>query len=100
MTEDEARTKWCPMFRASISVGPTDASEIVTNQDHNADHRLGRCLASGCMAWRHEFPSGETITLQSDSIPPGPGWGVAASGPDGTTVWQQLSGYCGLAGKP
>lgn len=54
MTEDEAKTKWCPFAQTVIS-------------DGNAGNRLSygtprfsvgeitadtRCLGSGCMAWR------------------------------------------------
>lgn len=39
MTEDEAKTKWCPAAGARAWDRP------VRNEDT-------RCLASGCMAWR------------------------------------------------
>lgn len=40
MTEEEARKKWCPAYRVSSG----------GYQDNRKD--VGRCLASGCMAWR------------------------------------------------
>lgn len=42
MTEQEAKTKWCPMVRIdAIVVG----DEI---------HRRGACIGSGCMMWRYD----------------------------------------------
>ncbi len=40
MTEQEAKTKWCPFARSSGSNRGTD------------DDPFGRCIASRCMAWR------------------------------------------------
>lgn len=76
MTEDEAKTKWCPFVRFSIADdGDTAAnrdSKVLSDKDskhgdlqvrHNA-----RCIASACMAWRSDLPNA-------------------------------VAGYCGLAGK-
>jgi hypothetical protein len=50
MTEDEAKTKWCPKI----------------------EHRgWGKCIGSGCMAWRWINPDSEAP-----------------------------EGFCGLAGRP
>lgn len=48
MTEDEARTKWCPMAR-------TDAP---TGGSHNRDYKdwpVGMCIASDCMMWWWDY---------------------------------------------
>ena len=45
MTEDEAKTKWCPFTRAwALNSGATNRRP---GETHN-------CMGSGCMAWRLE----------------------------------------------
>lgn len=85
MTEDEAKTKWCPMVRnviAGVTEGPKPLIEFLTNRDSDnlqlsqrdgLATSLSKCIGSACMAWR-----GQPI--------------------DGTSPEQH--GYCGLAGKP
>ena len=75
MTEDEAKTKWCPTAGASR---------------FNRQDEL--CMASGCMAWRRNVAMFDRMTGEP-AIP-----GVAAIGdlePRYTS-----HGYCGLAGAP
>lgn len=81
MTEDEAKTKWCPKANPQIG-GP----ECPGNGNRFED-ALGsqaymdtRCIASACMAWRSI--SAQTVVN-----------GAARS-------YNTDSGYCGLAGKP
>jgi len=48
MTEQEARTKWCPMARSAnngVSINRTDDCENKPDKDC-------MCIASGCMMWR------------------------------------------------
>ena len=73
MTEDEAKTKWCPMVRSS------DADQTVDNayiSDRNPSY--SRCIGSDCMMWRLF----ERHYL--DNVPPK----------------SSIQGYCGLAGAP
>ena len=47
MTEDEAKKKWCPMYR--VSVEPNGSADNRGNIDTVDNYR---CLASFCMAWQ------------------------------------------------
>lgn len=51
MTEDEAKTKWCPAFRGNDH-GTNRPNEI---------GGLGFCIGSACMAWREEPPPAEIV---------------------------------------
>jgi hypothetical protein len=54
MTEDEAKTKWCPQFQVSIAGGPAGQMQRDTWRD-KSNRPLeggGKCLASACMAFR------------------------------------------------
>jgi len=46
MTEDEAKTKWCPHAR-ELGDGA-----VSYNRDYNGKATRARCLGSGCMAWQ------------------------------------------------
>lgn len=78
MTEEEARTKWCPMARVVGSVDMHDGPPIGGNRVGHP-WRLSpfeeqcRCIASECMAWRSVM---DMRDASSDH------------------------GYCGLAGRP
>ena len=70
MTEDKAKTKWCPMVRSSIgSPGWIASVNIIPGDDGSPMH--AKCIASGCMMWRRHC--------------------------DGRALMN--TGYCGLAGK-
>jgi len=85
MTEDEAKTKWCPHVRL-MSAGRLDeygAPEVpqpqttfnriaVSGQANPWRPAQGACIASECMAWRWDYDQ----------------YGDATEG------------FCGLAGRP
>ena len=76
MTEDEAKTKWCPMVRAGNEAGC------------NRKDATDKCIASDCMMWRTSctryFDKGKYYDRDET----------------GTGQWVETGGYCGLAGKP
>lgn len=80
MTEDEAKTKWCPMVR--ISGAGNDGAISNRGCSDEAVHAdvAQMCMASDCMAWRWK------------KVPP-----------EYAGVHDQLEipdeGHCGLAGK-
>lgn len=76
MTEDEAKTKWCPHAVASH----TDPRAGFHADDPDGMRRQFPCIASACMAWRGENESGTSRA--------GTGWSRPKDG----------HGYCGLAG--
>jgi hypothetical protein len=79
MTEDEAKTKWCPFVRYSAAFDDYASNRWKQSSPEDEPDALNpvacRCIASQCMAWRKlhdaDFDS-------HDNLP----------------------GFCGLAGKP
>lgn len=58
MTEAEAKTKWCPFFRASVAKAMSEDVEYATNRDGRYEEtgkgKIDCCIGSACMAWRWE----------------------------------------------
>lgn len=61
MTEEQARSKWCPMNRASAGDGESNIDNRPVEHVKGDDggwrltglfHQSARCIASDCMAWR------------------------------------------------
>lgn len=74
MTEDEAKTKWCPFVRLVIS----DIGEAKTdNRDFDYGDGTPSCIASECMAWRWKQEGIE----------------------HGEPIYNDTYGHCGLASK-
>jgi len=89
VTEDEAKTKWCPFARVYSS------AENRPNPGPNADTEAGwpPCIGSACMAWRW----GEPYAIDEQGrVYHHDRKEDRETGPL-TTV---DTGYCGLAGKP
>ena len=81
MTEDEAKTKWCPFAQSRIvaveipngaAITRTFGGENVVFNGVSSRLPVLTCVGSGCMAWVDEGASAE---------------------------WER-TGRCGLAGKP
>ncbi len=120
MTEEEAKTKWCPFARVTPD---TDDYEACTNRGRqfiadrsplvNEAANECKCLASACMAWRSHGPFVKRETSMSQAQPPGEGWeragGLQFHGFGATNspeYWSRgvelapAGGFCGLAGQP
>ena len=53
MTEDEARTKWCPQALVSTGDGSFNRGALPPGSENvTAAITLTRCIASDCMMWR------------------------------------------------
>lgn len=81
MTEEEAKTKWCPFTR--------NGNEPGCNRSGLAnDFPVEVCIGSKCMAWR-----------KTGIIGIGPNGERTDRDLDGRTRWMD-DGYCGAAGRP
>ncbi len=61
MTEDDAKTKWCPMVRTGLRAGMAVNHHV--GSSHNSPlqgdvHDETRCVASACMMWREYRKNG------------------------------------------
>jgi hypothetical protein len=70
MTEEEAKTKWCPMSRSGEYFSTNRGSDGIT-------YDTDSCIASDCMMWRQDLAREE-----------------AENG------YYAKNGHCGLGGKP
>lgn len=85
LTEQEAKTKWCPLARTSYST--------IEELEHGGVNRAQgpsevSCIASACMMWR-----------KRDQIGIGPDGEKRVRDMDGRTRWVDR-GFCGLAVPP
>lgn len=90
MTEDEAKTKWCPMSRLPWlergDEGGTPKRAVPGNRwgdGHIADGAM--CIGSACMMWRRDVITPEEAR--------------AVRGGDKVAEALAIPGYCGLAGR-
>ena len=101
MTEDQAKTKWCPMFRWTASAG-----EWNSNREGGPSGKTPCCIASGCMMWR-DLQGMDACTEDG----PGIEWIKQHRAKYGSSLKEAVEakrsgkpvsggGYCGLVGKP
>lgn len=91
MTEDEARTRWCPFARIADGEPPV----AVNRPEPYGD--VPKCLGSFCMAWRwDDIPNPEydrqRHVFQGGLYP------IPLAPP--MTVKSDTDGHCGLPGRP
>ena len=99
MTEDEAKTKWCPFARQIESFAEK------TSYNRTTDGKgVGNCLGSACMAWQaiivHDYKTLK-VGLEPEPSAKEKGWEAPITGSLGVVVWtraRNIGGYCGLAG--
>lgn len=97
LTEDQAKTKWCPYAQVITQCETADefapAGNRVQVQRGGKTVTFGpvvtaKCLASDCMAWR-VAPTGTTTGME-----------VGAKGEILKPGQPVYGGFCGLAGRP
>ena len=82
LTEEEARTKWCPFYQTmAVSTASDDIIEGTNRAGKFGEQFRPACIASECMAWRW----GQDVPRR-------------VKGEDDHDMYR--AGYCGLAGKP
>lgn len=76
LTEEEAKTKWCPFAHSYEVHGPMDHPVSLNRNSTGHPDKDCLCIGVACMAWRSVL----------GAVQPG----IAA----------KHEGYCGIAGKP
>ena len=80
LSEEEAKTKWCPFARCNIN-------NVSANRFAGAPYDNSLCIASQCMAWRWGHKEVDHITRGEPTQ-----WSTI-------DLEQTDKGFCGLAGK-
>jgi hypothetical protein len=78
MTENEAKTKWCPWAGIMMTIVSTRFPLSATKEISKTLSEGNKCMASYCMVWR---------------------WIIYPTDCTGRPV-PESSGYCGMGGKP
>lgn len=86
LTEEEAKTKWCPY----ATIFSEDSRHLETAQLPGG-FVSARCIASECMAWRWEEEEYLNAMEHYEAVTPIEGVACIPPSP---------RGWCGLAGKP
>lgn len=55
MTEEEAKTKWCPMIRTGMVAGMAVNHHVDMQPGGQGVYDETRCIASDCMMWRDSY---------------------------------------------
>lgn len=90
MTEDEAKSRWCPhariVFDGVSTVGNRHPRSAGSFEAEDLLLSPSRCIGSACMAWRW-------LERPAETVRPTPGAPLAAK-----RVLVGGAGFCGLAG--
>ena len=78
LTEEEARTKWCPEARVAIDAQGYSAANRFGDDGKSYLGSQTFCIGSACMAWRWSLGDGIARVVNNST----------------------LTGFCGKAGKP
>lgn len=101
ITEAEAKTKWCPMARASDWREPP---LTINRNERGSPDADCLCIASACMAWRKGSKAVSEFYVTHDGKEERWNWDPTGHrGYEGYTVRKvngDEKGCCGLAGKP
>ena len=110
LTEEEAKTKWCPEIRTGLVHGMSVNHHVDMRPGGAGVHDETRCVASGCMFWRiyreAVLPRTDIGTTHDQSPPThGSGWTFVEGSETGSSWSRELpgkpaTGYCGKAGRP
>ncbi len=97
MTEEEAKTKWCPFANVgSTTSGLGGFNRFIPPVGSGSDESV-RCIGSDCMAWRWEARLlGHDIEHQKATH------GAIKGAVEHARFCREhpLLGFCGLAGRP
>jgi hypothetical protein len=104
MTEDEAKTKWCPFARVE---GPYAYGNPAINRniDNGNPAKNSKCIGSACMAWRGDWFY-EVVPTNSEGVADKRPFKVRGAEIDAYRSAHWIitdlgpSGFCGLAGAP
>lgn len=107
LTEEEARTKWCPEARVAIDAQGYSAANRFGDDGKSYLGSQTFCIGSACMAWRWEGDwSDQKIHPNTLEAWAKYGWVKVDDpfeGDDGTITVRYAGrrvGFCGKAGKP
>lgn len=94
MTEEQAKTKWCPMVRLIDGQPPGAASTNREYKEFGTEHEeSNRCIGAACMMWRWDDVPNPVYEAQSPFMQ----W-TPANIP--MTIKSETHGHCGLSGCP
>lgn len=105
MTEQEAKTRWCPFAR--VTVEWTNGIAAANRNLSDNEKPLTLCIGSACMAWRRKTQAFRVCDSATATVEPKrpadipADWAWEPYRGDGEPAgWAEpIGGYCGLAGK-